>query len=91
MGDPKKILNIIWNSLEKMNKQGLPRILKTNWIQLTDARELNHFISDMEAIGVCFEKWKGIGINIKHFIIDTISNKELKKANYNILDVDGYL
>ena len=74
-----------------MNKQGLQRILKTNWIQLTDARELDTFISDMEAIGVCFEKWKGIGISIKHFIIDKISNKELKKANYNILDVDGYL
>ena len=91
MDDPKKILNIIWNSLEKMNKQGLPRILKTVWIQLTDARELDTFISDMEAIGVSFEKWKGIGINIKPFIIDAISNKELRKANYNILDVDDYL
>lgn len=60
MDDPKKILNIIWNILEKMIKQGLPRILKTIWIKLTDARELDTFISDMEAIGVCFEKWKRI-------------------------------
>ena len=32
MDDVKKILSITWNSLDKMNKLGLPKILKNVWI-----------------------------------------------------------
>ena len=34
MDDVKKILSIIWNSLDKMEKLGLPRIIKNIWIQI---------------------------------------------------------
>ena len=32
MDNVKKILSITWNSLDKMNKLGLPKILKNVWI-----------------------------------------------------------
>ena len=34
MDDVKKILSIVWNSLDKMQKLGLPRIIKNIWIQI---------------------------------------------------------
>ena len=34
MDEVKKILSIVWNSLDKMEKLGLPRIIKNIWIQI---------------------------------------------------------
>ena len=32
MNDVKKILSLTWNGLDKMNKLGIPKILKNVWI-----------------------------------------------------------
>jgi len=91
MDDAKKILNIIWNSLEKMNKLGLPRILKTIWIQVTKKKELTSFNSDMENIGVSLKNWKEKGIKIRPFKIAVVSEDDLEEAEDNILNVEKYI
>ena len=90
MDDAKKILNIIWNSLEKMNKLGLPRILKTIWIQVTNKKGLNTFNSEMQNIGISLENWNEKGIKIRPFKIAVVSEDELEDANDNILNVEKH-
>ena len=87
MDDAKKILNIIWNSLEKMNKLGLPRILKTILIQATNKK----FNSDMQNIGISLENWNEKGIKIRPLKIAIVSEDELEDANDNILNVEKYI
>lgn len=91
LDEVKKILNIIWNSLEKMKQLGLPRILKTIWVQLCGDEELETFEEDMKSIDNSFEKWQTKGISIKSFIVEEVNRKELRKHNGNILDVEDYL
>ena len=91
MDDTKKILNIIWNSLEKMNKLGLPRILKTILIQATNKKGLNTFNSDMQNIGISLENWNEKGIKIRPLKIAILSEDELEDANDNILNVEKYI
>jgi len=91
MDDTKKILNIIWNSLEKMNKLGLPRILKTIWIQVKNKKGLTSFNSDMENIGVSLKNWKEKGIKIRPFKIAVVSEDDLEEAEDNILNVEKYI
>ena len=40
MDDVKKILSIVWNSLDKMQKLGLPRIIKNIWIQIERKKKI---------------------------------------------------
>ena len=48
--DDKKILSIVSNSLDKMKKLGLPRILKNIWVQLEDDRRLPEFEKIMDSL-----------------------------------------
>lgn len=44
MDEVKKILIIVWNSLDKMEKLGLPRIIKNIWIQINRKKKLEKFV-----------------------------------------------
>ena len=50
LDDVKKILSIVSNSLDKMKKLGLPKILKNIWIQIEDEDKLPKFEKIMEII-----------------------------------------
>ena len=47
LDEVKKIMIIIWNSLEKMEHLGLPKILKTIWIQITKEKYKKSFENNM--------------------------------------------
>ncbi len=64
MDDVKKILSIIWNSLEKMKKLGLPKLLKEILVQLDDEDKINTFQDIMNLIGNSTEKWNEKGIKL---------------------------
>lgn len=91
MDEVKKMMSIIWNSLEKMKQLGLPKILKTIWVQISDEDELPKFKQIMEEIDNPFEKWKEKNIEIKSIFIEAVDKKTLKKAHKNILEVESYL
>ena len=90
LDEVKKILNIIWNSLEKIEQLGLPKILKTIWIQITDDDDEEYFEDNMKKIDNSFEKWRTKEISIKHILIETIERKKLKKVK-NVLYIKDYL
>ena len=91
LDDVKKILSIIWNSLDKMKKLGLPKLLKNIWIQIEDEEKLKDFEILMESIGNPSKKWDEKGIKLKSIFIEDVPRRDLKKANNNILKVDFYL
>ena len=91
MDEVKKILSITWNSLDKMNKLGLPKILKNIWIQIDDEDSLKNFEEIMKSIDNSSEKWKEKGIKLSPFYLETLSNKDLKKVKGNILEAEDYL
>ena len=91
MEDVKKILSITWNSLEKMHSLGLPKILKNIWIQIANYDKLETFEEIMDSIDNSPKKWNEKGIKLNSFLLETVSNKDLRKAKYNILDVEDYL
>ena len=70
MDDVRKILSITWNSLDKMNKLGLPKILKNIWIQVDDEEFLNNFEEIMDSIDNSSEKWKDKGIKLSPFLLE---------------------
>ena len=47
LDDAKKILNIKWDSLERISKLCSPRINKIIWIQVTNKKRFNSLNSDM--------------------------------------------
>lgn len=75
MDEVKKMMSIIWNSLEKMKQLGLPKILKTIWVQISDEDELPKFKQIMEEIDNPFEKWKEKNIEIKSIFIEAVDKK----------------
>jgi len=91
MDDVKKILSITWNSLDKMNKLGLPKILKNIWIQLDDELIIPQFEEILISIDNSSEKWKEKGIKLNIFYIEEVSKKDLKKVKGNILEIEDYL
>ena len=91
MDDVKKILSITWNSLDKMNKLGLPKILKNIWVQIEDEDKLSEFEVMMDSIDNSSEKWKEKGIKLNPFLLEQVSKKDLKKVKDNILEEETYL
>ena len=91
MDDVRKILSITWNSLDKMNKLGLPKILKNIWIQVDDEDFLKNFEEIMDSIDNSSEKWKDKGIKLSPFLLDSIAKSDLKKVNGDILQLESYL
>ena len=91
MDDVKKILSITWNSLDKMNKLGFPKILKNIWVQIEDEDKLSEFEVMMDSIDNSSEKWKEKGIKLNPFLLEQVSKKDLKKVKGNILEEETYL
>ena len=91
MDEVKKILSITWNSLDKMKKLGLPKILKNIWIQMDDEEKIPQFEEILISIDNSSEKWKEKGIKLNLFYIEEVSKKDLKKVKGNILEVEDYL
>ena len=91
MDDVKKILSITWNSLDKMNKLGFPKILKNIWVQIEDEDKLSEFEVMMDSIDNSSEKWKEKGIKLNPFLLEQLSKKDLKKVKGNILEEETYL
>lgn len=91
MDDVKKILSIIWNSLEKMKKLGLPKLLKAIWVQLYDEEKINTFQDIINSIDNSSEKWNEKGIKLYPILLEAVEKKELKKAKGNILECESYL
>ena len=91
MDDVKKILSITWNSLDKMKKLGLPKILKNIWIQLDDEDIIQQFEEILISIDNSSEKWKEKGIKLNVFYIGEVTKSDLKKVKGNILKVEHYL
>ena len=56
MDNVKKILDIIWNSLDIMKILGLPKLLKAIWVQFDDEDKINIFQDIMNLIGNSTEK-----------------------------------
>ena len=90
MDDVRKILSITWNSLDKMNKLGLPKILKNIWIQVDDEEFLNNFEEIMDSIDNSSEKWKDKGIKLSPFLLEDCK-KVVKKVKGDILQLEPYL
>jgi len=88
--DVKKILSITWNSLEKMEKLGLPKILKNIWIQIKP-KILPKFEENMDSIGNSSEKWKKFGIKLNSFCLKQVTDDDLEEVNGNILEEKTYL
>jgi len=86
----KKILCITWNSLDKMNKLGLPKILKNIWTQIDVSDILTEFEEIMDSMDDSSEKWKEKGI-IKFFLLEDYKKEEVKKVKCDILQVESYL
>ena len=86
MDDVKKILSIIWNSLEKMKKLVLPKLLKEIWVQLDDEDKINTFQDIMNLMDNSSEKWNEKGIKLYPILIEEVDRKEYKKekGNYNL-------
>lgn len=91
MDEVKKILSIVWNSLDKMEKLGLPRIIKNIWIQINRKKKLEKFVDIMESICNKPEKWKAKGIDLHPFLLEAVNEDDLEDANDNILEVESYL
>ena len=91
MDDVKKILSITWNSLDKMDNLGLPKILKNIWIQMVREKNIQKFEEIMDSIDNSSEKWKEKGIKLNIFYIEEVSKKDLKKVKGNILEVEDYV
>ena len=91
MDDVKKILSITWNSLDKMKKLGLPKILKNIWIEIDNEDIIPQFEEILISIDNSSEKWKEKGIKLNVFFIDEVTQKDLRKAKGNILEVEHYL
>jgi hypothetical protein len=91
MDDVKKILSIVWNSLDKMQKLGLPRIIKNIWIQIERKKKLSMFEDIMDSIGYSPEKWKTKGIDLRPFLLQAVSGDVLDEVDDNILEVETYL
>ena len=89
--DIKKILSIVSNSLDKMKNLGLPRILKNIWVQIEDDRKIPEFEKLMDSLDNNIQKWEKKGINIYPFFLEQVGQRDLRKANDNILEVDYYL
>lgn len=83
----KKIMGIIWNSLENMKQLQLPKILKTIQVQIDDNKYLPSFEEDMKSIDNSVEKWKDKEIDIKPLFLERMEKNQLKKAKNNILKV----
>ena len=83
----KKIMGIIWNSLENLKQLQLPKILKTIWVQIDDNKYLPSFEEDMKSIDNSVEKWKDKEIDIKPLFLERKEKNQLKKAKNNILKV----
>ena len=75
MDDVKKILSIIWNSLEKMKKLGLPKLLKAIWVQFDDEDKINIFQDIMNLIGNSSEKWNDKGIKLYPILLEAVEKK----------------
>ena len=91
MDDVKKILSIIWNSLEKMKKLGLPKLLKEILVQLDDEDKINTFQDIMNLMDNSSEKWNEKGIKLYPILIEEVDRKEYKKEKGNILECESYL
>ena len=91
MDEVKKILSIVWNSLDKMEKLGLPRIIKNIWIQINRKKKLKDFVNIKDSIGNKPEKWKAKGIDLHPFLLEAVNEDDLEDANDNILEVKSYL
>jgi len=89
--DIKKILSIVSNSLDKMKKLGLPRILKNIWVQIEDDRRLPEFENMMDSLDNNIKKWEEKGIKLYPFFLEQVGSRDLRKVNDNILEVDYYL
>ena len=87
----KKILSIVSNSLDKMKKLGLPRILKNIWVQLEDDRRLAEFENIMDSLDNNIKKQEEKGIKIYPFYLEQVSLRDLRKVKDNILEIDYYL
>jgi len=90
--DELKILRIIWFSLDKIDKLGFPKILKNIWIQLDDEDQTQQRLEEiLKYADDSLEKWKERGIKLNSFLLETVSRKDLRKAKYNILEIEDYL
>lgn len=76
MDDVKKILSIIWNSLEKMKKLGLPKLLKAIWVQLYDEEKINTFQDIINSIDNSSEKWNEKGIKLYPILLEAVEKKD---------------
>ena len=88
LDDTKKVLNIIKNSLKKMQESNIPKILKTIYIQIDDEDEIESFNDKLKDIG--YEPNPIEGVTIKPICIPTFDKKTLKKHKNNILEVEDY-
>ena len=84
MDNVKKILDIIWNSLDIMKILGLPKLLKAIWVQFDDEDKINIFQDIMNLIGNSTEKWNEKGIKLYHILIETVEKMF-------ILECESYL
>ena len=91
MDEVKKILSIVWNSLDKMEKLGLPRIIKNIWIQIERKKKLPKFVNIIESIDNSLEKWKEKGIDLHPFLLEAVHPNDLDDVDDNILEVESYL
>ena len=91
MDEVKKILSIVWNSLDKMQKLGLPRIIKNIWIQIERKRKIPKFVEIMDSIENTPEKWKEKGIDLHPFLLEAVHPNDLEDVDDNILEAESYL
>ena len=91
MDEVKKILSIVSNSLDKMKKLGLPRIIKNIWIQIDRKRKIPKFVEIMDSIENTPEKWKEKGIDLHPFLLEAVHPRDLEDVDDNILEAKSYL
>lgn len=88
LDETKKVLNIIKNSLKKMQESKIPKILKTIYIQIDDEEDIGKFNYKLKETG--YEPNSIEGVTIKPIYIPNIHKKILKKNNNNILEIEDY-
>jgi len=91
MDDVKNILSIVWNSLDKMNNLGLPKMLKNIWIQIDDEENVQKFGEIMYSIDNSTKKWEKKGIKLNSFLLKSVEKEALRNAKNNILEIEFYL
>ena len=87
----KKILNLTWYSLEKMDNLGLSKMVKNIWIQIYDEEDIQKFGEIMDSIDNSPKKWGKKGIKLNIFFLEEVGKRELKKVKGNILEVEDYV